>query len=149
MKTKELKRIAKENEYELTKTIVHYKLKHKYCDNNITINGLCKNRLWISIPFHCDERDFNMIKAAVEFAETPPEDREEEKKFYLKHRFVTSSQSFPQKLVWHYKNKVYQLVNNGWDNICYQSQFTLKEIEEIKKRFNTDLEDFELLEVEE
>lgn len=80
MRISELKRIAEENDYELTKSIVHYKLTHKYCDNNITINSLCKNRLWISIPFHCDERDFNMIKAAVELAETPPDDREEEKK---------------------------------------------------------------------
>lgn len=79
MKISELKRIAEENDYELTKSIVHYKLTHKYFENNITINGLCKNRLWISIPFHCDERDFNMTKAAVKFAETPPEDREKDK----------------------------------------------------------------------
>ena len=77
MKTEELKRIAKENDYELNKSLEHYKLTHKYCDNYISINGLFKNRLWISIPFFCDERDFNMIKAAVEFAETPIEDREE------------------------------------------------------------------------
>lgn len=77
MKTEELKRIAKENDYELNKSLEHYKLTHKYCDNYISINGLFKNRLWISIPFFCDERDFNMIKAAVEFAETAIEDREE------------------------------------------------------------------------
>lgn len=84
MKISELKRIAKENDYELNKSLEHYKLTHKYCDNYISINGLCKNRLWISIPFCCDERDFNMIKAAVEFAETAIEDREEEKsKIYI------------------------------------------------------------------
>lgn len=77
MKISELKTIAKENDYELNKSLEHYKLTHKYCDNYISINGLFKNRLWISIPFFCDERDFNMIKAAVEFAETAIEDREE------------------------------------------------------------------------
>ena len=70
MKTKELKTIAKENDYELNKSLEHYKLTHKYCDHYISINGLCKNRLWISIPFCCDERDSNMIKAAFELAET-------------------------------------------------------------------------------
>lgn len=79
MKISELKRIAEENNYELTEYGIHYKLTHKYCDNNITINNFSKNRLWISIPFFCDEVDFNMIKAAVKFAEIPPEDREKDK----------------------------------------------------------------------
>lgn len=80
MRIDELKRIAEENDYELKKSLDKYRLTHKYCDNYITINGLCKNRLWISIPFYYDERDFNMIKAAVEFTDTPPEDREDEEK---------------------------------------------------------------------
>lgn len=103
MKINELKRIAEENDYELTKSIVNYKLTHKYCDNKITINGLCKNRLWISISVYCDERDFNMIKAAVEFSETPPEDREEEKKFYLEHKW--ENKKFTRKEIEEIKEK--------------------------------------------
>lgn len=59
------------------------------------------------------EKLFDII---VEYAKTPIEDREEEKKFYLKNR---------------------------WEN----KQLTLKEIEAIKEKFNTDLTDFLLVEV--
>lgn len=79
MKINELKRIAEENDYELSESFDKYILTHKYCENNIVINDLYKNRLWISIPMVCDERDFNMIKASVKFAETPLDEREEPK----------------------------------------------------------------------
>ena len=148
MKTKELKRIAKENDYELNKSLEHYKLTHKYCDHYISINGMCKNRLWISIPFFCDERDFNMIKAAVEFAETAPEDREEEKKYCLRHRWFK-----PHSI---YKNYLNHWIGHDqywldYDNETkeVQTQFTLKEIDEIKEKFNTDLGDFKEIEVKE
>ena len=45
--------------------------------NFITISLNFENQIFVKI-IHCDDKDFNMIKAAVEFAETPPEDREEE-----------------------------------------------------------------------
>ena len=87
MKINELKRIAEENDYELTKSLEYYKLTHKYCENYISISVMCENKLWILTPTFCGERDFNMIKAAVEFAETPLEDRVEEKMFYLEHKW--------------------------------------------------------------
>lgn len=148
MKTGELKKIAKKNDYELKKSLEHYKLTHKYCDHYITINGLCKSRLWISIPFVCDERDFNMIKAAVEFAETPPEDREEEKKFYLKHKYLRSVGDSAQYFTTHNFFDFPFLSYIQFSGTTKQ-QFTKKEIEEIKEKFNTDLADFEEVEVEE
>lgn len=146
MKINELKRIAEENDYELTKSLEHYRLTHKYCDNYISINGVCKNRLWISISFVCDRRDYNVIKASFAFAETPIRDREEEKKFHLKHRWMTTLGGFPKGLRVN--------VNTGTADveqmipmIGYKNQFTKKEIEEIKEKFNTDLADFEEVEV--
>lgn len=59
----------------------------------------------------------DIILKAMELAETPPEDREEEKKFYFRFR---------------------------WED----KQFTLKEIEEVKKKFANNLTDFYLVEVE-
>lgn len=83
MKTKELKRIAKENDYELKeeKEIEQITLERKvtfdgFISNVITISSAMKNLIFIKSK-HCDDKDFNMIKAAVEFAETPIEDREE------------------------------------------------------------------------
>ena len=144
MNINELKRIAEENDYELTKSNVDYKLTDKYCENNITINYLRKKRLWISTPFHCDERDFEMIKAAVEFAETPLEDREEEKKFYLRHKWLNLDTD----------NYLHLDVDDGSCMLDDDEEFsytkiklTKKEIKEIKERFNTDLADFELVEV--
>lgn len=117
MKIDELKNIAEENGYVLTRPFDKYKLERKNSGNCIDISNVNTNRVWISNISICDDKDLNMIKAAVEFAETPIEDREEEKKFYLRHQ---------------------------WEN----KKFTLKEIEEIKEKFNTDLADFELVEVE-
>lgn len=147
MKISELKRIAEENDYELTETDIYYKLTHKYYDNNITINRLCKNRLWITISFHCDERDFNMIKAAVELAETPLEDRKEEKKFYLKHRWMRTINGLSRVLKIDIEDGTAD-VGYISTSFGYKNQFTLQEIEEIKKKFDTDLAEFEEVEVE-
>lgn len=75
------------------------------------INCFC----FVDIEWKNQDKLFDLI---VEYARTPIEDREEQKKFYLRP--------------W-------------WEN----NQFTLKEIEEIKEKFETDLKDFELIEVEE
>lgn len=148
MRIDELKRIAEENEYELTECLEQYKFvrRSKILDHRITIGKVRANGLWISIKVWCDEKDFNMIKAAVEFAETPPEDREEEKKFYLKHRWIKGC-----VIMYLYRNEL-----NGYcylgDKKCRphrQKRFTLKEIEEIKEKFDTDLKDFEVVEVKE
>ncbi len=117
MKIDELKKIAEENDYEFYESLEYKTITltreisvDGFITNHITINSITKNQVFIGNG-HCDKKDLNMIKAAVEFAETPPEDREEEK---------------------------YHLV-----------KFSEKEIEKIKKKFNTDLKDFELVEVEE
>ena len=77
MKIDELKRIAKENDYEYSKYSITHIFTRKNIDNYIRINSMFENRIWISITDWCDGKDFNMLKAAVEFAETPPEDRGE------------------------------------------------------------------------
>lgn len=116
MRIDELKRIAKENDYELEKlkdyeeiVLIRKVSVDGFLANFITISLNFENQIFVKI-IHCDDKDFNMIKAAVEFAETPIEDREEEKYYLVK--------------------------------------FSEKEIEGIKKKFDTDLKDFELMEVE-
>ena len=147
MKINELKRIAEENDYELTEDGIHYKLTHKYCDNYIAINYSCKNQLWISIPCFSDEEDFDMIKAAVEFAETPLEDRVEEKKFYLKHRYLQSSLTNVNNILNYSVTDSTLALSSAAHVSRYKTIFTLNEIEEIKEKFDTDLADFELVEV--
>lgn len=144
MKIDELKRIAEENDYVLTKSFDNYKLKRKNRGNCIDISNVNANRVWISNISLCDDEDFKMIKAAVKFAETPLDEREEEKEYYLKHRWLRSRS----------KNMIVNkdcldeyFLSDEFQSDDYQTQFTLKEIEEIKKKFDTDLADFELVEV--
>lgn len=154
MKISELKRIAKENYYELKeeKETKQITLERKvtfdgFISNVITISSVMKDLIFIKSK-HCDGKDFNMIKAAVEFAATPPEDREEVKKFYLKHRWMRNINGFSRTLKIDIEDGTAD-VGIMCPSLGYKNQFTKKEIEEIKEKFNTDLADFKEVEVEE
>lgn len=72
---------------------------------------------------------------------------EEEKKYYLK---LKESKFYGQKceyLNYYVDDNEYKL-GSIRNSIIYKTQFTQKEIDEIKKRYNTDLEEFEQVEVE-
>lgn len=80
MRTNELKKIAKENDYVLTRPFKDFRLTKRLNVNYININYInisneCENKIWVSIITWCDDKDFNMIKAAVKFAETPISER--------------------------------------------------------------------------
>lgn len=89
-----------------------------------------------------------LYKLCFEYANTPVMDREEEKKFYLKHRWLTEG-GFYRFVKHHTKayGKKYELASWTYGDTS-DMQYTLKEIEEIRKKFDTDLKDFELVEVE-
>lgn len=147
MKTKELKKIAEENNYEYKKDDCQHKLISMLTGNFIIISDKFEKKLWVKNMGYCDDKDFDMLKASVEFAETPIDEREEEKKLYLRHRYFRFDNGLSKYLGM-------DPVKNNPDlcsKITYRwtkNQFTEKEIEEIKKRFNTDLKDFEMIEVE-
>lgn len=97
----------------------------------------------VSIAFRNEDELFDLI---IKYAKTPVEDRKEEKKFYLRHRWIKGC-----VIMYLYRNTL-----NGYcylgDKKCRphrQKMFTLKEIGEIKEKYNTDLSDFEMIEVEE
>lgn len=150
MRIDELKKIAEKNDYELTESLGYCNLERRSegIQNRISIGNVHVNRLWMSIEVFCDEKDFNMIKAAVEFAETPIDEREEEKKFYLRHRYFRfyngSSKYLGMNLVKD-ESDLCSKITYRW----MKNQFTEKEIDKIKKKYNTDLKDFEMIEVEE
>lgn len=151
MKINELKRIAEENDYELTECLEQYELVRRsgFLSQRITIGKARANGLWISIKSLCDDKDAKMIKAAVEFAETPLEDRVEEKKFYLKHRWLVQAGDYKTGFLNYGTCNDILFINSEHHTNYVKTQFTLKEIEEIKEKFDTDLADFELVEVEE
>lgn len=90
-----------------------------------------------------------LYKLCFEYASTPVGDREEEKKFLIKHKYLVSKANCQVNLAKNKEKNVYRVINCKNDNLVYQTQFTFNEIEKIKEELNTDLSDFELIEVEE
>lgn len=146
MKTKEfIKRVE-----ELGFEVMVFNNRIHILANNFTISVAYINRERaintykpVSIAFRNEDELFDLI---IKYAKTPVEDRKEEKKFYLRHRWIKGC-----VIMYLYRNTL-----NGYcylgDKKCRphrQKMFTLKEIGEIKEKYNTDLSDFEMIEVEE
>lgn len=85
-----------------------------------------------------------LYKLCFEYACTPVEDRKEEKKYRIISKLIPDSN-------FKYLCKRCGSIDELEFDVEYDidSKFTQKEIEEIKQKFNTDLSDFELVEVEE
>ena len=90
--------------------------------------------------------EYELIKKAIELAETPLDEREEEKKYYLKHKFINNYSTR------NYINVVAteDVILSGrlCEDQVFRTKFTKAEIEELKEKFDTDFNDFELIEVE-
>lgn len=95
----------------------------------------------------CDKDRKELYNLVIKYASTPIEDREEEKKFYLRHRYFRFYNGSSKYLGMDFVKVNLDLCSK----ITYRwvkNQFTEKEIYEIKEKFNTDLGDFEKTEVE-
>lgn len=98
----------------------------------------------IRLDEYMSEELFDLI---VEYAKTPVEDRKEEKKFYLKHRYFEIAGGGRGFFTIDNESELpFLRYKTSSDN--YNQIFTLNEIEEIKEKFDTDLSDFEIIEVE-
>lgn len=89
-----------------------------------------------------------LFEIVASYAATDPSDRKtEEKKFFLKHKWLAGD-IFPflNFVIDRHGCQFYTLA--GKDEFDSKTKFTLDEIEEIKKVYVTDLSDFELIEVE-
>lgn len=86
-----------------------------------------------------------LLDTMYEYARTPVEDREEEKRYKLKHRFLKTSSGYSFLSVNNEDGVVY--LGGYFQAKGFQSNFTEKEIDEIKKKFNTTLDGFEMIEV--
>ena len=151
MKTKEFIKKVEELGYSFSSSYYCWEIRNK---KNHLIAVVSKDVLykistdsayWDVIP---DEDKNKLLELIVEFASTPVEDREEEKKFLIQHKYLVSKNLLPVNLAWNKLKDVYRSINLKVDNHIYQAQFTFKEYEEIKKKLNTDLADFELVVVE-
>ena len=148
MRIDELKRIAEENDYEYEFEIDH-KFTNKNNGNYVIINSACENRIWTTIRDWCNDGDFNMIKASIEFAETPPDDREEIKKYFYKHNSMKTKGGNPTYLAIRQRPSIsYPVLQGSSEDIFeYKVEFTDDEIEKAKKEHGIFLDDFEKIEV--
>lgn len=143
MKYKELKTIATNRCYDFYELDSAVRVRSNF-DNKTNFIVIDKGRV-NSIRFSVDfsfKSDIEMFEACLELAKTPLEERVEEKKYLLKHKFLETPG-------FNYLNEAdcYFLADKNDEN-DYKTHFTLKEIEEIKKKHNTSLDDFEIIEVE-
>lgn len=85
-----------------------------------------------------------------QYACTPIKDRKEkEKKYYLRHKWIGNKRNYLIKPKMECKSYTFQNFDNSYERpTTERAKFTEKEIEEIKEKLNTNLEDFELVEVE-
>lgn len=95
-----------------------------------------------------DNTKKDLFDLMVKYASTPIEEREEEKEYYLKHKWLNLKHENVKYLVCTLSSDEYKL-GTGFNGVGFKTQFTQKEIEEIKEKFDTDLGDFEIIEVEE
>lgn len=91
-----------------------------------------------------DERE-KVYVLLTKLAETDPQDREEKQKYLLKHKWFDDS--LCAYINYCIPNDSFNL-NTKSNNEEFKTQFTQAEIDEIKERFNTNLEDFERILVE-
>lgn len=150
MTYKEMEKIAIEAGWTITNSATLYYIEKEYEDrkNNIVVGKYSRNVIFLNNEV-CTPGDLIVIKAAIKLAETTTKERVPEEKFYLKHRWMKYAGNKDAE-------KFYRL--NITTGIPYlgskvqdeddQTEFTKKEIEEIKKKYETSLEDYELVEVE-
>lgn len=148
MKYKELERVAIESCYSIKRiginTIIEKK-RNGYI-STIIIKENQKGKIIIDAEISYPHES-EVVKAAVEYANTPLDERQEEKKYYLRHKFMCGFEKDTFLNVDDLNRAVY--LGNNAQSSSIQTQFTQEEIDEIKKKYNTDLKDFEIIEVEE
>ena len=150
MKTKELKSLLEKMRYSVRRAEKMIVIENTFGSpiatiyEDTTFQFSTQYHCWNVIPYN----EQNIILSYItDYTGTPPDEREEPKKYHLKHRWMTTMGGFPKGLRINIATGTAD-VEQMIPMIGYQNQFTKKEIEEIKERFDTDLADFKEVEVE-
>lgn len=88
----------------------------------------------------------DLLDLIIELAKTPIEEREDRKKYYLRHKFLYKCADTRYINIDIHGNMILADKDEG---LSMKTKFTQKEIDEIKEKYNTDLKDFEIIEVKE
>lgn len=93
-----------------------------------------------------EEEQKELFDLIVEYSSTPIEDRKEEKKYKIKHKFLKNSNG---KEAYCWKSLSGNFIDSDRVSDIYTGAYTQKEIEEIKEKYNVSLDDFEFIEIKE
>lgn len=140
MKTKEFIEKVEELGFAVSTVENYYVILNKI----LVCAEICRTSNRVNLFHECLEKN-DLLKICVEYAQTPLTEREEEKKYYLrmKDTFYASAYRY---LNFDIYERAYVLHNN-FEHKYYKMKFTQKEIDDIKKQYNTDLKEFEQIEV--
>lgn len=93
-----------------------------------------------------EEARLEILEALYKLSRTPIDERRKDMEYYLKHRFLIDG--YGDAFLTHTKSDDAWFLSDEGHFGNYQTQFTQDEIDEIKKKYNTDLKDFEIIEVD-
>lgn len=110
----------------------------------ITISKTKMNSYSIDVAIESEDGD-RLIRAVLALAGTPLDKREPEKKYYLRHKFLALT--FSTLRAYLILDRDEYVLGSADFNEKRKTQFTKKEIENIKKEFDVTLSDFEMIEV--
>lgn len=151
MTYKEIEKIAIENGWTTISDATLYRIEKEYEDrtNHIVVGKFSRNDIFVNNEI-CNPGDLIVIKAAINLAETPPGERIPEEKFYLKHRWMKYAGNKDTEKYYNLNTAInLPYLGTKVQDESNQTEFTKKEIKEIKKKYKTSLEDYELVKVEE
>lgn len=88
----------------------------------------------------------NLFNLLVKYASTPSDEREEQERFFLKFKIKTDDDC---NFLNYDKNDDEPTLDNSLETSNFQTRFTQKEINDIRRKFGLTLSDFEQIPVEE
>ena len=141
---KEVERMKLEAEIRGNDMLVIHSGRESIASINLKTKFEINTSLWAFTNLLAEDEREKIYVLLTKLAETDLEDREEEKKYYLKHKWI--SYSGRQYLNLNTDKNKYD-INSKSNSAEFKTQFTLEEINKIKEKFNTDLSDFEIVEV--
>ena len=151
MKYKEFRKYLKGTDFNVVENDVLIEVLPRVYKDGLGSVKIAKNTHGkIILPFVVeDPEQLELIKKAIELAETPLAEREEEKKYYLRHRFINYSDAEKYFNYFEYFGENFIKLDDRREGPHYKTKFTEAEIEGLKEKFDTDLRDFKMIEAEE
>lgn len=144
MTYKELENELKKIGFKLEQTAYDYYIKNK---KNVIIACIDDNYRYLYTLYAEEFTKLQpkiqkiLFELIIQIAKTPIKDRDEQK-YLLKHKFLFEYPS----IYLNYNSQLNKLILADKRSTCYcQTEFTKSEIENLKEKFNTKFEDFEIV----